>query len=474
MNRQLIILHVVLSVSGLAHAFSPSPSWRSQASPSSTRRRRDGITLQYRDDGAAADGASSAENQNHQEQQGLTTKRRFRSRRTRQQQQQQSQRQRQRQPRRRRERYPVSSFSHKLFSHSQILPPLDVTELPPVHADSASAAPPKGTASTKLSITHSDTNRFTSEMLTPSLRQRDDPDDESCVPTVCGPLPVTYTNSPRVVERWLADNVPGSGSRGASFVGFDVESVPNAPWIQQQALFDGPAVVQLSTPDCALVVQLTRDRYQRQSTACTAVSALLSDPSIVKVCTSIDEDMLELYRFNRQLKARSRFDLGGVGSGQGSKQRIGLQRLVRAVLGVEMKKSKKLAMSNWSKPLTKQQVEYAARDAWAGAAVIDDLSNRHPETFSAESVARLLRDERPIQEIHKRAARRKKARTQLKTIREQYQQYSAFDLQYKPQKLGLPPIVIEELDRLTEVLEETSPDGLIGFDAEPLGLVFDN
>ena len=473
MNRQIIILHVVLSVSGLAHAFSPSPSWRSQASPSSTRRKRDGITLQYRDDGAAADGAS-AENQNHQEQQGPIAKRRFRSRRTRQQQQQQSQRQRQRQPRRRRERYPVSSFSHKLFSHSQILPPLDVTELPPAHADSASAAPPKGTASTKLSITHSDTNRFTSEMLTPSLRQRDDPDDESCVPTVCGPLPVTYTNSPRVVERWLADNVPGSGSRGASFVGFDVESVPNAPWIQQQALFDGPAVVQLSTPDCALVVQLTRDRYQRQSTACTAVSALLSDPSIVKVCTSIDEDMLELYRFNRQLKARSRFDLGGVGSGQGSKQRIGLQRLVRAVLGVEMKKSKKLAMSNWSKPLTKQQVEYAARDAWAGAAVIDDLSNRHPETFSAESVARLLRDERPIQEIHKRAARRKKARTQLKTIREQYQQYSAFDLQYKPQKLGLPPIVIEELDRLTEVLEETSPDGLIGFDAEPLGLVFDN
>ena len=62
----------------------------------------------------------------------------------------------------------------------------------------------------------------------------------------------------------------------------------------------------------------------------------------------------------------------------------------------------------------------------------------------------------------------------MKIIREQYQQYSAFDLQYKPQKLGLPPVVIEELDRLTEVLEETSPDGLIGFDAAPLGLAFDN
>jgi ribonuclease D len=259
-------------------------------------------------------------------------------------------------------------------------------------------------------------------------------------------------------------------------VGFDVESVPNAPWIKQNALFDGPAVVQVSTPDSALVVQLTRQRNQRQSTACTAVSALLSDRTIVKCCTAIEEDMLELYRFNRSSYKviRSRFDLGGVGSGRGSKQRIGLQRLVRAVLGVEMKKSKKLAMSNWSKPLTKQQVEYAARDAWAGAALIQDLAERHPETFSADSIVRLLRDERPIQEVHKRATRRKKARTQLKTIREQYQQYSAFDLQYKPQKLGLPPIVLEELDRVREVLEETSPDGLIGFDAEPLGLTFDN
>ena len=453
MKRQLIVLTttVVLSINSYAHAFSSPPSRRP---PISSR-------LQYRDEHCGAD-ESSAENQNQQQQQqGPTAKRRFRSKRTQRQQ-------RQRQPRRRRERYPVSSFSQRLFSHSQILPPLDVSELPPTKDTSS-------TRSTTLSTPYSDTNRFTSEMLTPSLRQRDDPDDESCVPTVCGPLPVTYTNSPSVVERWLADNVPGSTSRrGASFVGFDVESVPNAPWIKHQALFDGPAVVQVSTPDCALVVQLTRDRHQRQSTACTAVSALLSDPTIVKVCTSIDEDMLELYRFNRQLKARSRFDLGGIGSGRGSKQRIGLQRLVRAVLGVEMKKSKKLAMSNWSKPLTKQQVEYAARDAWAGAAVIDDLSNRHPETFSAESIARLLRDERPIQEIHKRATKRKKARTQLKTIREQYQQYSAFDLQYKPQKLGLPPIVIEELDRVREILEETSPDGLIGFDAEPLGLAFDN
>mmetsp|Transcript_22619 Transcript_22619/g.65105 ORF Transcript_22619/g.65105 Transcript_22619/m.65105 type:complete len:472 (+) Transcript_22619:54-1469(+) len=428
-----------------------------------SKSRRESSSRWYRD--TDDDGEVNAENQNEMQQ---DPRRRFRSRRTRQQN-------RQKQPRRR-EQYPVSSYSHKLFATNQVLPPLDVSELPPPQdkPTSRNSADDSVGATTKTSLSkpYSNSNRFASEMLTPSLRQRDDPDDETCVPTVCGPLPVTYTNSPRVVERWLADNVPRSGN-GASSVGFDVESVPNAPWIKHLALFDGPAVVQVSTPDSALVIHLTRERNQRQSTACTAVSALLSDPTIVKVCTSIDDDMLELYRFNRQLKARSRFDLGGIGSGRGSKQRIGLQRLVRAVLGVEMKKSKKLAMSNWSKPLTKQQVEYAARDAWAGAAVIHDLAERHPETFSADSIVRLLRDERPIQEVHNRATRRKEARTQLKTIREQYQQYSAFDLQYKPQKLGLPPIVSEELDRVREVLEETSPDGLIGFDAEPLGLNFD-
>ena len=139
------------------------------------------------------------------------TRRRFRSRTPRRQN-------RQRQP----------SFSHKLFTTTHLMPPLDVSKMPP---------PPKD-----LAKPYSSSNRFTSEMLTPSLRQRDDPHDESCLPTVCGPLETVYTNSATVVERWLADNVPGSGN---TFVGFDVESVPNAPWIKQNALFDGPAVVQV-------------------------------------------------------------------------------------------------------------------------------------------------------------------------------------------------------------------------------------
>lgn len=253
------------------------------------------------------------------------------------------------------------------------------------------------------------------------------------------------------------------------------QSVPNAPWMKNQALYDGPATVQLSTPDAALVIHLTRNRNQRRSTACTAVSALLADPNIIKVCTGIDDDMLELYRFNRRHRARSRFDLGGIGSGRGSKLRVGLQRLVRAVVGVEMKKSKKLAMSNWSNaPLSMQQVEYAARDAWAGAAVMDDLAERHPDMFAPERILSLLKDERPIQQVHKRAARRKKARIQLKEILNQYEQYSSFDLHNEKKMSGvLPPVVLAEMGRLKGILDETSPDGLIGFDAEPLGLALD-
>lgn len=254
-----------------------------------------------------------------------------------------------------------------------------------------------------------------------------------------------------------------------------VQSVPNAPWMKKQALYDGPATVQLSTPDSALVIHLTRGRTQRRSTACSAVSTLLADPNLIKVCTGIDDDMLELYRFNRSHMARSRFDLGGIGSGQGSKHRVGLQRLVRAVLGVEMKKSKKLAMSNWSKaPLSRQQVQYAARDAWAGAAVMYDLAERYPDIFSPDRILSLLKNERPIEQVHKRAARRKSARLQLKEIHEQYQQYSKFDWHNEEKMRGeLPHVVLEETSRLKDILHETSPDGLIGFDAEPLGLALD-
>ena len=214
MKRRLISLATLTVVSLLSTA---NNSCRVDAFSSPAQRlptsRREGSSRWYRD--TTDDGDVGGE-----EVQQRDTRRRFRSRTPRRQNRQRQQ------P----HRHPASSFSQKLFTTTHLMPPLDVSELPP---------PPKD-----LAKPYSSSNRFTSEMLTPSLRQRDDPHGESCLPTVCGPLEVTYTNAPRVVERWLADNVPGGGN---TFVGFDVESVPNAPWIKQNALFDGPAVVQIST-----------------------------------------------------------------------------------------------------------------------------------------------------------------------------------------------------------------------------------
>ena len=114
---------------------------------------------------------------------------------------------------------PVAAPPYSLFTVNEVLPPLDSTALPAV-------SPRHGGNSTD---TDSDTlfapysQRFeSSELLRPlssSLRQRDDPDDRECQPHVCGPLPVTYTNSPAVVERWLEDNVPSH----PTFLGFDLE-----------------------------------------------------------------------------------------------------------------------------------------------------------------------------------------------------------------------------------------------------------
>ena len=365
------------------------------------------------------------------------------------------------------------SSSGLMFTWNTALPPLDSTALP--------AAPPSrgrnDTVATPFTkIYDGSSSPSSAQMALPSLRQRDDPRDETCDAHVCGPLQVTYTNRADQVERWLSDHVPSS----PTVVGFDVESVPNAPWILNQASFEGPATVQVSTPHSALVVHLTREWGSRSSAACGAVGGLLSDPTVVKACTGIDDDMLELYRFNRNLRGRSRFDLGGLGSGVGSKNRVGLARLARAVLGVEMKKSKKLAVSNWSRfPLTSGQVAYAARDAWAGAAVMHALGQRHPGTFGPEAMMELLREERSMGDLSRRAARRRRARLQLKDIKAQFREYSQIDCRDDDDAGGsgsgsgrMPKMVRDEIPRLQAVMAETAPDGLIGFDAEPLGLAF--
>ena len=119
------------------------------------------------------------------------------------------------------------------------------------------------------------------------------------------------------------------------------------------------------------------------------------------------------------LHARSRLDIGGIGSNRHGT--TGLQRLAKSILGVNLKKSKKQALSDWSQvPLTDAQLIYSARDAWSGAAIVSQLADADPDTFGTEALIDLLKHEIPMQELIHRVQSRKKAKAKLASILKPY------------------------------------------------------
>lgn len=335
---------------------------------------------------------------------------------------------------------------------------------------------------------------FTATRLAPPLQETPEPDilsptvleRDHCQFHICGQLPITYTNDFQVTERWINHHL-----KSYDYVGFDVESMPNAPWIKSlSGLRRGPCTVQLSTPFAALVIQLTEWHSNGVCAVPPSLEKLLNDPAILKVGIDIDNDMLELYQYSGgKIDAKSRFDLGGVGSGP-NRGRIGLKTLVRAVMGVEIIKTRKLSISNWSKvPLSTAQLDYCARDAWAGAAIFKEISKI---SDVLDTVLEWIPSrERPMRDMHDRATQRKLARVKIAEIVEQYPQYATTKkekrllLKYatnvtvtssnwndNSQHETMPQSLRNELDRLKQIVYDTAPDGLLILDAELLGLDF--
>ncbi len=311
---------------------------------------------------------------------------------------------------------------------------------------------------------------------------------QNCIPYICGNLPITYTNDPITVEQWLCENIITEYGNTYSFIGFDVEAVSNLPW-RESNFPNRPATVQLSTPYSSLVLQLTSNYDDvLDHKLLYPLQALLNDPSIIKVGAGIDDDMLELYRWNKMLQARSRFDIGGIGSSHNC-HRVGLQRLVRAIVGVELVKTKRVTMSDWSQvPLSMKQLNYASRDAWAGAAVMENLGCMYEEYMHVDVIGTMIRDvEREMVDLDFRAKERKEAKMKLKEIIQQMKQHSGNRVKNENMndagyyggdnsQNDLPawwPIVVkEEKDRLQQIIDNTAPDGLLFFPQELLGLDF--
>ena len=230
--------------------------------------------------------------------------------------------------------------------------------------------------------------------------------------------------------------------------------------------FVGPAVVQLATLDACLVVHLASANGRPSGSCGTPLEAVLRDESIVKAGVSLDQDMLELRQKWTRMEARSRLDLGGVGA-SGS-QRLGLKQLTSSILGVDLPKTRRLTMSNWSQvPLTSAQLAYSAWDAWAGAAIVAELAARDPDTFGTEALVDLLRPQRTIDDLYHRQRRRKGAKNQLSSL---VAPYSFREKTRQPEKTSeMPSWKAEMVSNLKHIMNENRLDHQNVFDVEPLG-----
>ena len=172
--------------------------------------------------------------------------------------------------------------------------------------------------------------------------------------------------------------------------------------------------------DASLVLQIAQEDGGAVADTMPLLRDILEDKNILKAGVGVDQDMLELFRWEplELQDVSARMDIGGIGGGHG--RTASLKSLANKVLGVDLPKSKKLAMSNWGKaPLDKQQIAYAARDAWASAAVLHELAALDPTTYSTEALLDLiLPDECTVNSLDCRAAARKKVKTKLLDILE--------------------------------------------------------
>jgi hypothetical protein len=249
------------------------------------------------------------------------------------------------------------------------------------------------------------------------------------------------------------------------------QSVPNTPWLKDKISFTGAAVVQIATLDAVLVVHLA-SLNGRPSSACgPPLEAVLRDENIVKAGVGLDQDMLELRQKWTRFEARSRFDIGGVGA-SGS-QRLGLKQLTGSIIGVDLPKSRRMAMSNWSQvPMSSAQLAYCARDAWAGAAIVAELAARDPDTFGREALVDLLRPQRSIDDMYHRQTRRKEAKNLLSSL---VAPYSIRDKTRQPEKTSdMPPWKAKRVSDLKHVMKENQIDYQHVFDVKPLGFSIAN
>lgn len=233
------------------------------------------------------------------------------------------------------------------------------------------------------------------------------------------------------------------------------QSVPNG-MKYASAEFDGPATVQLATPETSLVVHMARSNGKRSLACVPVLQSVLCDESIVKVGCQIDQDMIDLMTlWGVSQEPRSRFDLGRLRSP--GTPTPGLKKLSRDILGIKLPKPKITARSNWAHvPLKECQVMYSARDAWVAAAIAEVLAERDPR-FEAAVLANDLRSQQSLVEAKQRTRRRRRAKNRLSIVLSKYKSRLHMRKNVSPEEQR----AVERLDRIIveKILEKEAVFG---------------
>ncbi|XP_050915994.1 uncharacterized protein LOC127131103 [Lathyrus oleraceus] len=167
------------------------------------------------------------------------------------------------------------------------------------------------------------------------------------------------TNTPSMVDEWfLSINPYLNNNNNNVIVGLDVECL----LAKRHGISNTAAVLQLCIGGECLIFQILHASYIPES-----LIAFLGNKNYKFVGVGIKDDVDKLLR-DFSLHVVSFVDLrtlAAIKRRDESLKFAGLKTLAFRVLGIEIEKSKKITLSDWSNfPLTVKQIEYACLDAF--------------------------------------------------------------------------------------------------------------
>ena len=136
------------------------------------------------------------------------------------------------------------------------------------------------------------------------------------------------------------------------------------------------ALVQLATEEHCLLCLLPEVCLQE----CPGFLELLRNPGVLKVGVAVALDA-DLLKAQFQVEMKGCVDLSRLAMREGevqSSQPVGLAALTHLLLGFDLPKDGAVRRSNWAqRPLTSEQLNYAARDALAGRDCAIAMAKKH-------------------------------------------------------------------------------------------------